>query len=218
MLVPPTEDSRGTNISARFIPTCILLFIGIVLSVSAAITPYLPGDLLITGWVQSLATPWIDRTIVAVSSLSDTPAAITTTVLIAIALWIRGQWRKGVAFLGMMILEAFLQLLKLLIGRPRPSVELVTILELSSTSSFPSGHTYHAVVFGGLVLALLVVAIQHSWVRRIVIAIVGCWILVSGVSRVYLGVHWPSDVLGSVVLGIPSVTLLTHLGRRSREV
>ena len=196
----------------------LLLLVALALSISASLTPRYTGDLPVALWVQSLATPWLDTAMEAVTFLGDDVVAVSSILILAAGLFLARRWQLGVAFLGVLILEGLLQVFKLVVDRPRPSEELVRVIESGSSGSFPSGHAYHAVLFWGLVQVLLVVHIRPLWLRRSVAALTVAFILLSGVSRVYVGAHWPSDVLGSVALGIPSVALLYYLCQRLKGV
>lgn len=90
-------------------------------------------------------------------------------------------------------------LLKLLFDRPRP--DLVGHLVDVNTSSFPSGHAMNsAIVY--LTLGALLARAQHSRARRVyVLSLAIAVTLAVGLSRVYLGVHWPSDVLAGWIVG-----------------
>ncbi len=193
----------------------MLLFIGgLTLSVFAALVPRFPGDLPVALWVQALATPWLDTVMEAVTLLAQTYVAGASILAVAVAFALVRRWPEVVAFLGVAVMEGVVQVAKSLIGRPRPPEELLRIVESGSGDGFPSGHAYHAVVFGGLLLLLVVANVRPVLVRRAVEVVVMMLILVVGISRVYLGAHWPSDVLGSVALGTPSVVLLTYLYHR----
>lgn len=192
----------------------LLLAVGLALSVAAALEPRLPGDLPVAQWLQSLATPWLDTVMNGVTILGMTYVAGASILAVAVAFALARRWPEVAAFLGATVMEGAIQLLKSLIGRPRPPEELLRVLESGSSGSFPSGHAYHAVIFGGLMLALVVPGIRPRWLRSAVAALVLLLVIAIALSRVYLGAHWPSDVLGSVALGIPSVALLVYLCRR----
>ena len=192
----------------------LLLLVALALSVSAALMPRLPGDLPVALWVQALATPWLDTAMEAVTSLGGRLVSIASIAVLGTGFVLVRRWQEGTAFLGVLVLEALVQVIKVVVDRPRPSEQLVRVIESGSSGSFPSGHAYHDVVFWGLLLVLLVVHIRPLWLRRSVAALTLAFILLSGVSRVYVGAHWPSDVLGSVALGIPSVALLYYLCQR----
>jgi undecaprenyl-diphosphatase len=115
-------------------------------------------------------------------------------------LWLTGQ-RRVALFLLFAILGGLLLSSMLKSGFDRPRPELVSHGSHIYTSSFPSGHSMlSAVVYltGGALLAI----VQSA--HRVRVYLVGCSILTTllvGVSRVYLGVHWPSDVLAGWAAG-----------------
>jgi len=115
-------------------------------------------------------------------------------------LWLQGL-RRVALFLLLAIAGGLLLSLALKSGFERPRPELVSHGAMVYTSSFPSGHSMlSAVVYltGGALLAMV-----HS-ARRVRIYLIGCSVLATllvGVSRVYLGVHWPSDVLAGWAAG-----------------
>ncbi|MGW3914538.1 phosphatase PAP2 family protein [Streptomyces sp. NPDC005070] len=97
-----------------------------------------------------------------------------------------------------------------LIARPRPPVE--NWATHASGWSFPSGHTTTSAVAGGiLVLAVLARAPQS---RRALALLIGCWAVLVGLSRVYLGVHWFSDVVGGWLFALCWLSLLVYVVTR----
>ena len=196
----------------------LLLLSAVALSISAAIEPRFPGDLPVARGVQSLATPWLDTVMEAVSFLGGRLVSIISILLLAAGVALARRWQEAMAFLAIFPLSGVLAVIKWTVDRPRPSEELVRVLENATEYSFPSGHAYYVVVFYGLLLAIIVARIHSTWLRRSIALLMLTWILLSGVSRVYLGAHWPSDVLGSVALGIPSIVLLIYLCQRLKGV
>lgn len=143
--------------------------------------------------------------------ITDTSGPIGIMIPVAIAsLWL---WRRNERFqmatvifstVGMGIITS---VLKLIFQRPRPDVFPPLVPQVSY--SFPSGHTGSAVAFYGLMGVLL-------WHEGYYVAAVLCWVWVILVmlSRIYLGAHYPSDVLASLALGIIWVVLLVLSNRR----
>jgi undecaprenyl-diphosphatase len=151
-----------------------------------------PGDPLGPVWVEEMFRDF--------TALGGIGVLGLLTVSSAGYLWLMGLRRVAV-FLVLAIAGGLLLSLALKAGFHRPRPDLVPHGAMVYTSSFPSGHSMlSAVVYltGGALLAVVHPA------RRVRIYLIGCSILATllvGVSRVYLGVHWPSDVLAGWTAG-----------------
>jgi len=144
--------------------------------------------------IHHFSQPWLDIVMSAITEMGSTGAIVLVSGL---ALWF--YWRRQphqAAFLfgtfgGAMALNTFL---KLLFARPRP--QLFPPLVVETDYGFPSGHALAAVVLYGLLAVLLWRRRHYGWAL-----FAGGWVCAVAVSRVYLGVHYPSDVLASLALG-----------------
>ena len=151
-----------------------------------------PGDPLGPAWVEEMFRDF--------TALGGTGVLGLLTVTSVGYLWLTGLRRVAV-FLVLAIVGGLLLSLALKAGFHRPRPDLVSHGTMIYTSSFPSGHSMlSAVVYltGGALLALV-----HTE-RRVRVYLICCSILatlLAGVSRVYLGVHWPSDVLAGWAAG-----------------
>ena len=92
-------------------------------------------------------------------------------------------------------------LLKSLVQRPRPGAPLVKVLLESPGYSYPSGHVIFFLQYFGFLLVLLWWATDRVGLRVLLAGLFGCPILLVGVSRVFAGAHWASDVLGGYLIG-----------------
>ncbi|MDO8581569.1 MAG: LssY C-terminal domain-containing protein [bacterium] len=121
-------------------------------------------------------------------------------------IWQKRWFRVWMLFLTMAGSEAIAILMKIFIARPRPDSAGALLLE--TTYSFPSGHALIALSFYGFLTYIWLRERRHI-VTRIVIFLFAAFTIVGvGVSRIYLGVHWPSDVLGGYLLALIWLTVI----------
>lgn len=162
-------------------------------------------ELNILDWFQTLHTPMMDKLMTSVTKLGD--AGIFWIILTLIFLIIPKMRKTGVTMAAALIVDLLLcnVLLKNLVARTRPydvntSVELL-VAKLRDYS-FPSGHT--AASFAS------VTALYLSGERRIglIALVISCLI---AVSRLYLYVHYPTDVLGGIIFGCLSGWIGYHI-------
>lgn len=173
-----------------------LLGASIALSVLAAGHDRLPGDLSIMSWAQDQPTPGTEVSRVA-RTLGSTEVVLGTGAGLAAALWLARRRREALLLaLGLAVLPLLQHGLKELVDRPRPSEELVDLRVGFSSPSFPSGHVMSAALLYGFLLYLSLRVEASRWLRAAVGAVALFMLVLSGPANVYVGVHWPSDVLG----------------------
>jgi membrane-associated phospholipid phosphatase len=160
--------------------------------------PYFAGDVSASLWLQSIDIPFLQPIMQGVSSLL---AAVTIIALLAVVLWILNK-RLEAVFIASLFSTAMLAswLLKLVIDRPRPSGELVQLLGESWGLSFPSGHATCAAVFCGFLFYIAPRLVRQPVATGILRFLLIALILLIAASRIYLGVHWTSDVVGGLFL------------------
>lgn len=154
-----------------------------------------PGDM-----ADPIGPKWLESAVRDVTALGSTVVLSFLVLSVAVFLWLTGQARTALFVLAGTISGTTLSsLLKLAFARPRP--ELVPHQVEVYTASFPSGHALmSAVVY--LTLGVLVARTQtDTTVRAFIMGLAVFLALAVGLSRVYLGVHWPSDVLAGWCLG-----------------
>ena len=165
-----------------------------------------PLDSIIINFIQGLENPALTSIYLNVTNIADMKQSAAITVIIVIILFVN-RFRREVLFLTFTmgtcgIVMAFI---KIIFNRPRPNIH--RLVELNSLS-FPSGHTTSATILY-LTLALIFMKLSKKGNNNyfpILIAIMG--ILFIAISRVYLGVHYPTDTMAGMCLG--SVIVLTY--------
>ena len=152
-------------------------------------------------WFGTHHRPWLTQLLKAVTTLGNPPVASALVALAGVVLALSGRARTAaillVAILGGLLLS---ELTKWSVHRPRPDVVWREI-PLPGPGSFPSGHAFIGMAFyAGLAL---VGPRRLSTGARVFLACAGFALaLLIGVSRIYLGVHYPTDVLGGWTLGL----------------
>jgi undecaprenyl-diphosphatase len=173
-------------------------------------TPSFPLDLQITKSLQSINIPVFGGLMIAVSWPGFLPqSAIIAGSIILLILAFGLQWEALVALIAALLTTGLNLLVKDLIQRPRPAATLVHVLATLTDYSFPSGHVMFYTGFFGFIVFLAFTLLQPSLKRTLLIAFFSLLVLLVGISRIYAGEHWASDVLGAYLLG--SLTLLAML-------
>ncbi|MCW0214006.1 MAG: phosphatase PAP2 family protein [Pseudonocardia sp.] len=154
--------------------------------------------------------------VVALTTLGSTAAMAVLAIVAGLVLWARRRWVDGLFLIGTMATAAgVFTLVKNILDRPRPPVadRLLPV----TNESLPSGHaTMSVAVIGALVVLAWPVLTAGLRVAAVVVA--GSWIAAVGVTRIYLGVHWFSDVLagwatGAAWLAVCTTVLVLHRRR-----
>ncbi len=164
--------------------------------------PTFPGD---RGAMEGLLAwrgqrdGWLDTAALVVTSLGGWIAALVMMTGLLLFLLARGRRVDAAVVLVSAVPLLFGLLLKELVGRARPDLWLTG--PEPSGLSFPSGHATFAMVFGGMLIVFIGEAVSPAPARRAIQLSLILLILAIGASRVYLGVHWPSDVIGGYLFG-----------------
>lgn len=140
-------------------------------------------------------TEWLILAMQAISWIGGGLQRYIIVAILTIALWRWWGWGAALAMGLTTLVSAFTsEVLKAYFGRLRP--DLVPHLDFVDTAAYPSGHANNAAVVYILFIMLVPQARHVGW--QVVAALL---ILVTGLSRIMLGVHWPTDVIGGWMLG-----------------
>ncbi|UCC17751.1 MAG: phosphatase PAP2 family protein [Dehalococcoidales bacterium] len=179
----------------------VLLTLSITVSVFAYNNTRFPGDLWLAQGIQSINNDFLTSMMEYISFIFDTWGSFIIVVVLGLLFWWRAGWRESVLIVTGGILAATSSLLKMIIDRPRPSPDLVIVFSQEDTSSFPSGHSFFVFIVLGLSAYLTVTRIRSKTLKIVILAILVALVLLTGLSRIYLGAHWPSDIAGGYLTG-----------------
>jgi undecaprenyl-diphosphatase len=154
-----------------------------------------PGDP-----ADPIGAPWFEEAMRDITALGSAPTLVIAVLTVFGFLALAKAWRPAIFILvasgGGLIASS---LLKYTIDRPRP--DLVPHGNLIYTSSFPSGHSMMSAVVYFTLAALVTRLIERRRLKGYALGVAMTLTLLIGVSRIYLGVHWPSDVMAGWAAG-----------------
>ena len=200
-------DSTRPGIRGLATMTALILGATVLLGLSlGAAGQHLPTalDQSLYHFLQDLRTPWADRLMVFITELGDWPIKLTLTTTVAIWLYVRRARSTAyywLAAVGLGIISNALLKWVFRVHRPEPAQSII------DSYAFPSQHaTLAAILFG--FLAVLIARETHSerrWIPYLAAALIAVAI---AFSRLYLGLHWFTDAVAGLSLGLLWVTLL----------
>ena len=198
-----TPDRRSAYVSAAtiLIMSCVLVVIGFAVESGAT----LPFDRAVLLWLRdpaNLAMPigphWLLDVTRDLTSLGSTTETLLIMIVVAAGAGLRRRWREMLFILAAVGAgSALVNVVKLVLRRVRPDV--VPHLTAEVTFSFPSSHAAVSIVTYGALAILVARGMPH--LRGFTLAVAGLLALAIGATRLYLGVHYPTDVLAGWLFG-----------------
>ena len=167
---------------------------------AAATVPYLPIDVPIERFIQSINWGPFVQVFAALDWIEGTRQQLLGVAGILLVAAV--NWRAAPLMIVAALSGGIYTLTAMFINRPRPSADLVHVIRHTGASSYPSGH----VAFFSWFLILLILCLAVGRLPRAIV--VGLWVIAAFVllavciGRIYLGEHWPSDIVGGLALGL----------------
>ena len=205
--------------SRRFLTVALTLLVGyLALLLAIRARPDSRTDRVVTVRLQRMDGRRMQRLMHATSWLGFRPQSLLLPMTAIGSAWVL-RFRVEALFLAGAWASSLISFLsKLVVRRPRPSGPLIRVVTADiRDTSFPSGHTVHYVTFWGFVTYLIFTLAESPLLRWGAVAVAAPVIALVGVSRVYLGHHWLSDVVASYLLGFAYLIGLVSLYQRVME-
>lgn len=144
---------------------------------------------------------------------AETKTIIVLSILALIGLWFKKKWPLYLD--GTIAISTIINvLLKLIIRRERPNH--ITYVD-EKTYSFPSGHAMASMSFYGAVIVIVLNSNLNKKIKYLISFLLGLLIFLIGVSRIYLGVHYPSDIIGGWLVSIILLIILDDILKRRKN-
>ncbi len=196
------------NTKLPYIISIILALIIVVIGINVFIelTNTLSSDTVanydgkITEFVISYRTPELNKILQFITNLGDLYGYIVITTICSILFYFKFKnWHYVVQLVFVIIISGLSNLaLKEVINRARPTAEHLVSVQ---TLSYPSGHAMSATAFYGFLIYLFYFLKINKWLKISLIFLCSFLIVSIGISRIYLGVHFPSDIAGGIIAG-----------------
>lgn len=168
-----------------------------------------PFDNGIYSQIEPLRNPQFTNLLIGITNLGGTFSLFLITFVSVIILFLFKKRKLAIGVtLNLLISSLTYVILKNVIQRPRPPIDERLIEETGF--SFPSGHTTNNTAFYAFAIYLICKHVKNKWIRNSLCIFLSLLILVIGFSRIYLRVHYPSDVLAGLCLGILLVIIFVN--------
>lgn len=191
-----------------------MVLVGLVLiAIGTAVGYLIPRG---SGIDESIATfaidqreAWLTRAFRVITASGSTAFLLPFAIVVAVVLVVRERTTRPAVFItvagaGVLLLY---QSIKVAVSRPRP--ELEPIIAVATGYAFPSGHAAQSVALLGAIATALTHRAPRRWQIAAAVTVI-VWAALIGASRVYLGVHWTSDVIGGWTLGAVWLLVVTR--------
>ena len=193
--------------------TAIWAGLGLLVTGPLADSGVVAVDHDVADWLVAHRTAALDDLSSLGTLPADTLVKIIATAVIATAMLVAWRsWREPLLICCALILEAAVFItVTWIVGRPRPDV--VQLDEVSVGTSFPSGHAAAAAAYCAIAIVIFE-RTRNVWVRTITVVVVVAVPLIVGYCRMYRGVHYLTDVVAGIVLGVACVIAVYAIIRR----
>jgi len=186
------------TIGAAAVLLALWLFVRVLVEINGK-DPLVTVDARLHNTVPLFRSAGVTRFMLALTQAGSPTVLAIAAVGLALLAASWGRPRLALAFLAAEAGSGLLAvIIKAAVRHPRPTDALVD----AHAASFPSGHTLSSAVVYGLLASLLLASRRPRWQRAAGAMLLVLLVAGIGVSRLYLGVHWPSDVLGSLALAL----------------
>jgi membrane-associated phospholipid phosphatase len=191
---------------------CVCALLALPLSLAAHGPNVLVGDVEVARAIQAWPSPALDNLAIGLTVIGRSwPGETLIATSIVVALLAVGARREAVFVAAAALAGTINALTKLIVASPRPTADLVQIIQAANGLGFPSGHAFGATLLYGSIWVVLPAVVSNKVTCRVlrgtaILTAIGiCW------SRIRLGAHWPSDVVGGVLWGLVVLSLLAAI-------
>jgi undecaprenyl-diphosphatase len=215
---PNHPEAKGLAVLATLLLLATLIFVILIGAMLGGTLTQSANEIIHNG-LQSLRTPWGDQLIYLLTSLGDLSTISVVGTISLILLFLQRHYRTLnylLAALGFGLIAPLLLKYGLQIPRPESAPSSL------GPWSFPSAHVLRSITLYGFLSIMIARSLSHDW-RWLPYSIASALVGAVALSRLYLGVHWLTDIIGSLTLGLAWIALLgiayaRHVAVESRHL
>ncbi len=222
----PDSALKHPPITARLLGRYLLAYVvlaGVLTGLGLAVVDGLDGTALsrtderVANWFVEQRTAALDSWTEVGSAFSDTITVVIAATIVCLSTLLFGRrWHETVLIAGALLLEALVFMTSAkLVGRDRPDVEQLDVSP--PTASFPSGHEGAAVAFYVGLAVVVFWQTRHRLARSLVVVLAVAIPVVVGLSRMYRGMHFFTDIVAGALLGLLAVVVAYQIVRLGTE-
>ena len=175
-------------------------------------------DLLVSQELQEEPSALLDVFMKGFSWLGTVYVAAIMVIVFSIIFFVFKYIKEALFVSSCLLSGGVSYVLKTLIDRPRPTTDFVRIIEETHYQSFPSGHVlFYTAFFGTLIVIAISSGILKLSLKILISSICSAMIVLGAVSRIYLGAHWFTDVIGGFIVGVLFVMFTGSVYLRSKK-
>ena len=210
---------RMKNSTLKYIPPLWAMAVAAALFLFMAFQVIVTGgssvDAPVYGVVSQFISPGLTKIVTVITHMGSEPVLVSLCVVSCIIIWKLWGWRlMAVNGANLLLASMCNKLIKVLVQRPRPALEH---LVEQGGYSFPSGHSLSAMAFYGLLIIILLARVKGK--KKFAAAfLLGLLVLLIGFSRIYVGVHYASDVIAGLCEGFVWLGVVCRIPWVSRAI
>ena len=192
----------------------ILVLIFLILFGIIAFNVYKDNDFYSDGFVYDFVSKYFitDSVTPFIKFITWFGSAFGIIVMALLSLFVFKSKKISVSMTVCLILgTAINNVLKIIFARPRPSVNPLVV---ETSHSFPSGHSMMSMIFYGYLIYLVYNHLENKWVKWIFVIVLSISIVCIGFTRIYLGVHYFSDIIGGFALGFVYLVMYIEVSKK----
>ena len=192
----------------------IIMIICLVIFIITSVMVYTGKDMLIDSYLYEFISKYFisDNMTMVVKGITFFGDVLGILIAFIISLIVFRNKKINICIISNLIIVSILNyLLKIIFMRERPNINPLVV---ENTYSFPSGHSMVSMAFYGYLIYLIYNHINNRVVKYLFIGILSILIFLIGISRVYLGVHYTSDVIGGFCFSIAYLIIFIYFSKK----